>query len=222
MTNVLPPDKPVATRRAFLHSSLLATAASTLLCGGTVIATLAKTARADVDIVRDTLNGLLAFIVPGPDKYSVAQGASTVELGGVDAGILDVLIHTLDLSAPFLPQFSVTVAGILNNLAKAVNPGEGGSFASPFANLLFPQKAAVFQIMDNTDSLKSLGGVLPAFVAYVVYSDAGAFNPVTSSLTGQPVGWTISNYSGTADGRNEFRGYLGNRRSAQQERREES
>jgi hypothetical protein len=35
---------------------------------------------------------------------------------------------------------------------------------------------------------------------------------VTRTLTQQPVGWTISNYSGTADGRDEFRGYLGHRR----------
>jgi hypothetical protein len=42
--------------------------------------------------------------------------------------------------------------------------------------------------------------------------DAGAFDPVTRTLTQQPVGWTISNYSGTADGRDEFRGYLGHRR----------
>jgi hypothetical protein len=206
------------TRRTFLHSGLLATAASALLRGGPVVVALLKTARADVDIVRDTLNGLLAFVVPGLDTYSVAQGVSTVEAGGVDAGVSEVLSHTLDLSVPFLPQFSATVAGILNSLAQAVNPGGGGSFASFFANLSFPQKAAVFQIMDSTESLKSLGGVLPAFVAYLVYSDAGAFDPATRSLTGQPVGWTISDYSGTADGRNEFRGYLGNRRSVQQQK----
>ncbi len=218
MTEAMCTEKSMLTRRAFLHSSLLATAASALLRGGPVVAALLKTARADIDIVRDTLNGLLAFVVPGPDTYSVAQGVSTIEPGGVDAGVSQVLIQTLDLSVPFLPQFSATVAGILNSLAQAANPGGGGAFASSFANLSLPQKAAAFQIMDSTESLKSLSGVLPAFVAYLVYSDAGAFDPATRSLTRQPVGWTISNYSGTADGRNEFRGYLDNRRSAQQER----
>ena len=57
--------------------------------------------------------------------------------------------------------------------------------------------------------------MLPAFVAYLCYSDAGAFDLTTRRLTGQPVGWTISHYSGVADGRDELRGYLGHRRSAQ-------
>ena len=67
----------------------------------------------ETDVVRDTLNGLLAFVVPGPDAYSVAQGSSDDDPGGVEAGVMDVLIRTLDLSAPFLPHFSATVAGIL-------------------------------------------------------------------------------------------------------------
>ena len=65
------------------------------------------------DLLHDTFNGLLAFIVPGPDDYSVAQGVSTVELGGVDLGVTDILIATLDETTPFLPQFSATVAGFL-------------------------------------------------------------------------------------------------------------
>jgi hypothetical protein len=62
--------------------------------------------------------------------------------------------------------------------------------------------------------LKSLGGVLPLLVAAVCYSDAGTFDPATRSLTGTPVGWTISNYSGVSDGRDEFQGYFENKRSA--------
>ena len=167
------------------------------------------------DLVHDALNGLLAFIVPGPDTYSVAQGVSTVEPGGVDAGVAEVLIRTLDLTVPFVPQFSATVVAILEGLAGAVHPSAPGPFASAFARLSFAEKAAVFQIMDSTASLASLGGVLPAFVAYLCYSDAGAFDLTTRRLTGQPVGWTISHYSGVADGRDELRGYLGHRRSAE-------
>jgi len=85
------------------------------------------------DLLHDTFNGLLAFIVPGPDDYSVAQGVSTVEPGGVDIGVTDILIATLDETTPFLPQFSATVAGILNNIALVVNPSPGGTFLSPFA-----------------------------------------------------------------------------------------
>jgi hypothetical protein len=165
----------------------------------------------ETDIVRDTLNGLLAFVVPGPDAYSVAQGSSDDAPGGVEAGVMEVLIRTLDLSAPFLPHFSATVAGILNDLAQKVNPSAAGSLSSPFSRLSFAEKVAAFQIMDGTESLKSLAGVLPAFVAYLCYSDAGVFDPTTRALTGKPVGWVISNYTGTADGRAEFRGYFAGR-----------
>jgi hypothetical protein len=169
----------------------------------------------ETDIVRDTLNGLLAFVVPGPDTYSVAQGSSDDDPGGVEAGVMEVLIRTLDLSAPFLPHFSATVAGILNDLAQKVNPSAAGSLSSPFSRLSFAEKVAVFQMMDGTDSLKSLAGVLPAFVAYLCYSDAGVFDPTTGALTGKPVGWTISNYTGTADGREECSGYFAGRSGAE-------
>jgi hypothetical protein len=34
---------------------------------------------------------LIAFVVPGPDSYSIAQGVSTSALGGIDTGIIDPL-----------------------------------------------------------------------------------------------------------------------------------
>ena len=210
-----PSRSPDPSRRGFLQSTGLAAAASSLLQGGSIVAALTKNAHAaGPDLVHDSLSGLLAFIVPGPDTYSIAQGVSTVEPGGVGAGVTEVLIRTLDLTVPFAPHFSATVVAILESLAEAVHPAPPGPFVSAFARLSFGEKAAVFQIMDSTESLASLGGVLPAFVAYLCYSDAGAFDLTTRSLTGQPVGWTISNYSGVADGRDEFRGYLGHRRSA--------
>lgn len=214
MTEIKTQTIEAPSRRRFMRVGLL-TSAALAIANSPLIGTMAKTVDAATpDLLHDTLNGLLAFIVPGPDAHSLAQDASSTTPGGVDANVAEVLIQTLDRSAPFLPQFSAVVAGILNNLAQVVNPSAAGPFASPFANLKYGEKVAVLQIMDATDSLKSLGGVLPAFVAYLVYSDAGAFDPGTRSLTGQPVGWTISKYSGVADGRDEFRGYFQNRRRA--------
>ena len=202
-------------RRRFLQSGLFA-AAAVLLRSSSSFETFIKAAQAaTTDLVHDSLNGLLAFVVPGPDVYSVGQGISTAEPGGVDAQVTDVLIESLDLSAPYLPSFSATVAAILNNLAQAVNPAAGGAFLSPFARLSFPEKAAVFQIMDGDAGLSPLAGILLAAVAYLSYSEAGVFDPNTRSLTGQPVGWTISDYSGVADGRDEFKGYFQNRRSVE-------
>jgi hypothetical protein len=207
--------KKTVRRRTFLGAGLLATAAA-LLKGSPILSSLVGNARAaDVDVVHDTLNGLLAFVVPGPDAYSVAQGVSTVEPGGLDAGVTNVLVEALDQSAPFLPHFSATVAAIMNNLAQVVHPvhpAADGAFLSPFAGLSFAEKVAVFQIMDGTDSLKPLAGVLPVLAAALCYSEAGVFEPATRSLTAQPVGWIISSYTGVADGRDEFQGYFDNRR----------
>lgn len=137
---------------------------------------------------------MLAFVVPGPDAYSASQGVSTSEPGGIDANVTDIFIETLDQSAPFLPNFSATVAAILNDLALSVNPTAGGAFLSAFARLSFSEKVTVFQIMDGTDPLKPLAGLLPAFAAFLSYSEAGVFDPRTRSLTGQPIGWTTSAY----------------------------
>src|SRR6266536_2248466 len=203
------------SRRGFLGNMLLVSAAVALARATDLLTSRGWIQAAEIptpDLLHDTFNGLLAFIVPGPDDYSVAQGVSTVEPGGVDIGVTDILIATLDETTPFLPQFSATVAGILNGIALVVNPSPGGTFLSPFACLSFAEKAAVFQIMDNTDSLKPLAGVLPAFVAFFCYSEAAVFDPVTRSLTGDPIAWHLSNYQGVAEGRNEFLGYFENRR----------
>ena len=199
------------TRRAFLRSSLMGAALACVASAPVFGAWLDAAEATTTDLVRDTMNGLLAFVVPGSDPYSVAQGVSTPEPGGVDVGAIDVLIATLDGSTPFVPQFSATVSAVLNGLAQVVAPAGGGSFASPFAGLSFAGKAAVFQIMDATDSLKSLAGVLPAFVAFFCYSEAGAFDPAARSLTGQPLAWGLSNYRGVADGRDELLGYFQDR-----------
>jgi hypothetical protein len=203
------------SRRGFLGNMALVTAALTITRATDLLTSRGWVQAAEIptpDLLHDTFNGLLAFIVPGPDDYSVAQGVSTVEPGGVDLGVTDILITTLDETTPFLPQFSATVAGILNNIALVVNPSPVGTFLSPFACLSFAEKAAVFQIMDAIDSLKPLAGVLPAFVAFFCYSEAAVFDPVTRSLTGHPIAWDLSSYQGVSDGRNEFLGYFENRR----------
>ena len=51
----------------------------------------------------DTMNGLVAFVVPGPDAYSVAQGASDVTPGGVAADGAAFMLHSLDNFYP-VPQ----------------------------------------------------------------------------------------------------------------------
>jgi hypothetical protein len=199
------------SRRGFLGQIALASAAAAIAqapefaCGGRWFEAAHA---ASPDLVHDTCNGLLAFVVPGTDSYSQAQGVSTPDPGGVDAGATDALIVTIDGTTPFVPDFSAVVVTILNGLAQAVHPGITGPFGSPFSNLSFPEKAAVFQVMDNHETFKVLAGVLPGFVGFFVYSEAGTFDPGTRSLTGRPLGWTLANYEGVSDGRDELHGYL--------------
>lgn len=199
------------SRRGFIGHMAMASAAAAVvhapefLRGGTWFESVAAQS---VDLVHDTFNGLFAFVVPGPDAYSIAQGVTANDPGGVDAGATDAFIATVDLSTPFVPHFSATVAALLNGLALAVNGAAAGAFPSPFARLSYAEKTAVFQIMDGNPSFSVLAGVLPGFVAFFVYSEAGTFDPATRSMTGRPLGWTLSNYEGVADGRDEFLGYL--------------
>src|SRR5690349_538731 len=121
------PEKRTTTRlgsrRGFLGDALWAGLAAALVQAHGFAKDqrwLGAAQAATTDLTRDTFNGLLAFVVPGSDAYSVSQGVSTAEPGGVDAGAADVLIATVDESTPFVPSFSAQVATILNNLAQQV------------------------------------------------------------------------------------------------------
>jgi len=170
------------------------------------------------DVVSETFNGLAAFVVPGPDAYSVAQEEASAEPGGIDAGATPALIAGLNFAQWFNPTAAEGVASLLNGVALVVNPAAAsGNFASPFANLLFPEKAAVFAVLESDPqfaALRSLVGSLLGLVAFLSYSEVGVFDPGTRTLVGQPVGWTLSSYEGVADGRDELRGYFEHRRRA--------
>ncbi len=166
-------------------------------------------------LVRDTMKGLVAFVVPGPDPHSVHQGISTPELGGIDANIVDVLIAELDglqPPPPPFPSFSIMVATVLNNIAVAINPEPPGSFPSTFARLSVQEKVKVFAYMAADPALRALAASLPLYAAFLSYSEAGVFDPDTGTLTEQPVGWILTGYE-FAHGHDEFKGYYQNRRS---------
>ena len=144
------------SRRSFIRQAGLAAAAMALLQVPEVLSGrgwIQPAYAAESDLVHHTYNGLLAFVVPGFDPYSVQQRVSTEERGGVGAGITDVLIASMDQAVPFRPNFSVELAGILNGVAKVVNPSASQPFSAPFANLLFPEKVAVFRVLE--------GGLIP-------------------------------------------------------------
>jgi hypothetical protein len=166
---------------------------------------------ADPNIVHESLDGLAAYVVPGNDPYSVAQGVSDSGPGAVAARATDGFIEVVDALAPVTaPGNSTTVAGVLNALAGQLNPQNSTSrFRSQFAGSSFDRKRAVFARLesDPSEALRYLAAVAPALIALLTYSEYGVLDRRTHQLRGTPVGWLISDYGGVADGHDEMRGY---------------
>ena len=207
-------ELPSPTRRhvlALLVSSGAVAALSALLKdGGLIAAAVAATP----DLTSDTLNGLAVFFVPGPDSYSLHQGESTPEPGGVETGAGEGLVQALNFANPFLPTLADVVAALLNATASAVNPGAGGPFQSAFANLQFADKGRVFAALEGNPQSAPLAGVLPLIVGFLAYTETAVFDPVTRTIVERPIGWDLSDYAGVADGRDDFKGYFHDRRRA--------
>ena len=76
------------------------------------------------EMTRDTFNGLAVFIAPGPDPYSVAQGAPHPAPGGIEARTPEFLITLFD-----------EVVTLPDDLARAMAGGLAGGLAGvPFPN----------------------------------------------------------------------------------------
>lgn len=209
------------SRRDFLRKAGLLTAAAALMQTEWVSRLVVSEARAEhgPDVVTDTFNGLAAFIVPGDDPYSAHQGVADSRPGAVAACTGPFLAATLDvlnLAPPPFPGFGALTAFILNNVAQAVNPAAAGPFDSHFANLAFGEKAAVFAVMESGQAgaeLIPVGGVLPWLTGFIAYSEAGLLAPDFCTLSGVPVGWANTGYTGSADGHDDFQGYFEGRTS---------
>jgi hypothetical protein len=183
------------------------------------------------DLTFDTLSGLVAFVLPGDDPYSIAQGERVQGPGGIAAGGVSALIAGLDRYVPVTTPGGTAsvpasggVAVLLNRYAEQVNPlATGGGFPSPFARMSFAEKANVMRMfegdpaLDGTE-LRFVAGILPGFVAFVSFSETGVRQP-GHTLSARPVGWGIASYGGPAEGRAELRGYYRGHRSAAQPRK---
>lgn len=187
----------------------------------------------EADLTRDTINGLVVFILPGPDPYSVAQGETTDTPGAIEAGTTDNLILNLDSYLPAADvgggnddtvPISGAVANLLNGQAAQVNPAAaGGGFPSHFSRLSFAEKAEVFNRIEataGTDAasaqLRFIGGILPGYTAFLAFGEWNVFDPATKKLTGRPVGWALTRYQpkGPVRGWDEHKGYYQGRRKA--------
>ena len=213
------------TRRAFVHRAAVAAALSQLPAFLDQHGLLEEALAAETDLVKDTLNGFMAFVLPGDDEYSKAQGEFAAGPGAIGAGTLGPLMTALDDFVPASVGGVITttvpasggVATLLNAFAQQVNPAAAnGQFLSPFARLSFVEKAKALELFEksvateNTE-FKFVAGIAPGFVGFLALSEAGVRNP-DRSLRSKPVGWPLSKYQGPSEGHAEFKGYYEKRR----------
>jgi hypothetical protein len=190
---------------------------------------LSKAGAQTLDLTQDALSGLLAFILPGDDEYSKAQGVSADGPGAIGAGTLGPFMNALDNYVPASALgFTVTIPAshgvglLLDDYALQVNAAAtNGPFLTPFARLTFGEKAEVFSRFEADElvnaavpELKFVASILPGFVAFMACSEAGVLDSATGTLSARPVAWTLSRYGGPSEGHAEFKGYYGGRRSA--------
>lgn len=182
----------------------------------------------DLDAARDTFCGLAAFVLPGDDAYSVAQGLTASGPGAVDAGAVGPVMAMLDrfvaASAIGADRVAIPVSSavalLLDDFAVQVAPlAVRGAFVSPFARLSFADKGRALRLLDEDQVIgdvigetRYLSGLLVSLVAFMAFSEAPVFDPVTRGLRGAPVGWQLCSYDGPARGHAEFRGYFQGRK----------
>jgi hypothetical protein len=230
------------SRRRFLQSGGLAAAAVLAQVSGLVRTRgwYEPAYAQELDLVHDTLDGFVAFVLPGDDPHSVAQGERANGPGGIAAGTTGALIANLDRFLP-LPDtlgpndgtapLSGAIAILLNTVALSVNPlSLNGLFLSPFARLPFSDKAAVFQRLEQgapipdhllpepltlvSGNLAFVAGILPTFLGFLAGTEQDVFDHATRSLRGRPVSWQVSGYqpNGPVEGWDELKGYYQGRR----------
>ena len=211
------------SRRTFLTRAGMAGAAAALAQLPGFLARqgwLESALAAETDVTRDTINGLVAFVVPGPDAYSKAQGQSSKTPGAIAAKTTDAVIELLDRfvgtsAGPTLPA-SGGAASLLNGYALQVNPAAAsGQFISPFARLKFAEKIEVFHRFETQtegSELRYVSGILIGAVGFLSHSEWGAYDFQARKLKSVPVGWKTSHYAGVAEGRHELKGYFQGRR----------
>jgi hypothetical protein len=132
----------------------------------------------------------------------------------VAAGAVEALRSILDVEGAGVTEAAVS---ILNALAGPVLPGgDLRGFASTFAALTYPRKDRIVRTLAQSrdGTLRELGSTVPTLTAFLSYSEAGVLDQRTGRLTGVPVGWQLTGYTGVADIRAEFRGYYRGHRTA--------
>lgn len=150
----------------------------------------------------DTMGGLCAFVVPGDDPYSVAQGESSAEPGALAAGVDEFLVESLD---DFLPFPSPELADLVGALASAL--AATPLWVPPEVEDFFPQTTEIVErIGDELEGLLESGSIPAANVVTLILNllavavnaqaTSGAFLAPFSRLTWEEKGEVFRSLEG--------------------------
>lgn len=107
------------------------------------------------ELSRDTLNGLVAFSLPGSDPYSTAQGTPRGEPGGIQAGGTTFLVQNLDRFLGFPDEIARPAASALVVALRGLPiplPVLGDLLGLPDA-LIGPVEQALLSILQNDETV---------------------------------------------------------------------
>jgi hypothetical protein len=107
-------------------------------------------------LARDTLNGFVAFSLPGQDPYSHAQGTPRAEPGGIEAQGTDFLIENLDRFLAFPDALAKPAASALvtalSELSLPLPIGLGGVLGGGLVKIGLIDDAVRY-ILQNDDTM---------------------------------------------------------------------
>lgn len=123
---------PQFTRRRFNIALGAATASTTAGLYGSAVAQ--SSSQSELErlyaylnlFARDTLAGASAFCVPGADLYSLVQGRSTFQAGGIAARNDAFLVYMFDNYLPLPPPLGSSLATALSRPLRGINLSLGG------------------------------------------------------------------------------------------------
>lgn len=103
------------------------------------------------ELARDTWNGLAAFVIPGSDEYSVAQGVTADGPGAIDAKAVDFIMESVDFFVPFPDHYLAPIVQALRQgAAESGFPPEGLDVPADIAREL---DIGLEQVLANDDTL---------------------------------------------------------------------
>jgi hypothetical protein len=141
-------------------------------------------------LTRDTYCGLAVFGVPGPDRYSAAQGLVSTSPGGIEAGSPELLQHTLDFFVSWPDAYvHALTAAFTTGVSEVPIP------STLLGGLLAPLEAVGAALDDVLLLALRNGRTLPVSLALALLMNVAATQVRPTSVVGPILGSPFANLS---------------------------